>query len=307
MDPASFSRVGDQSAVTAQPQTPEQRKQAMQALISCPTFSIHCRQRQPGELRAAQESFPLPVPGCTRVHWTGYAAESSFGATAYFIRRPEGNILVDVPRWTPLLAQRLQQLGGVRWIFLTHRDDVGDHQAWAEATGAQRIIHRSEANRRQGTDKCEVQLEGEGPWQLTASGSVQAVPHSSSSGGSNASSHGGDAGTGSSSGTGTEEDVLLLFTPGHTAGCLSLLYRPDQALFTGDHLAWSNRLQRLTIFRAYNWHSVPQQLDSVAALRDLDFVHVLPGHGRRAVLADAADRRRQIDELLAAEGWRGGA
>lgn len=65
---------------------------------------------------------------------------------------PQGNILVDVPRWTPLLAQRLQQLGGVRWIFLTHRDDVGDHQAWAEATGAARIIHRSEANRRQGTE-----------------------------------------------------------------------------------------------------------------------------------------------------------
>lgn len=59
---------------------------------------------------------------------------------------------MDVPRWSPLLAQRLQQLGGVRWIFLTHRDDVGDHQAWAEATGASRIIHRSEANRRQGTE-----------------------------------------------------------------------------------------------------------------------------------------------------------
>ena len=33
----------------------------------------------------------------------------------------QGNILVDVPRWTPLLAQRLAALGGVRWIFLTHR------------------------------------------------------------------------------------------------------------------------------------------------------------------------------------------
>lgn len=265
----------------------------MQALISCPTFSIHCRQRQTGELRAAQESFPLPVPGCASVHWCGFAAEGSFGATAYFVRRPQGNILVDVPRWTPLLAQRLQQLGGVRWIFLTHRDDVGDHQAWAEATGAARIIHRSEANRRQGTDKCEVQLEGEGPWQLTASGSVQAVPPTSSDGGADA--------------PGMEGDVLLLSTPGHTAGCLSLLYCPDRALFTGDHLAWSHRLQRLTIFRAYNWHSVAQQLDSVAKLRDLDFLHILPGHGRRWQAAGAADRQHRIDELLAAEGWRGGA
>ncbi|KAL4451175.1 hypothetical protein ABPG77_009247 [Micractinium sp. CCAP 211/92] len=300
MAPDTFSRVGDQSAVTAQPQTPEQRMAAMQALISCPTFSIHCRQRQPGELRAAQESFPLNVPGCSSAYWCGFAAESSFGATSYFIRRPQGNILVDVPRWSPLLAQRLQQLGGVRWIFLTHRDDVGDHQAWAEATGASRIIHRSEANRRQGTDKCEVQLEGEGPWQLTASGSVQAASPSGTSGTS------GSSGSGAADGS-TDDNVLLVSTPGHTAGCLSLLYRPDAALFTGDHLAWSHRLQRLTIFRAYNWHSVEQQLDSVAKLRDLDFLHILPGHGRRWQAADAADRQRHIDELLAAEGWRGGA
>lgn len=53
------------------------------------SFSIHCRQRQPGELRAAQESFPLPVPGCASVYWCGFAAERSFGATAYFIRRPQ--------------------------------------------------------------------------------------------------------------------------------------------------------------------------------------------------------------------------
>lgn len=65
----------------------------------------------------------------------------------------QGNLLVDVPRWTPLLAQRLQQLGGVRWVFLTHRDDVSDHAAWAAHFPAcQRIIHAKEVNRRQGTE-----------------------------------------------------------------------------------------------------------------------------------------------------------
>lgn len=60
---------------------------------------------------------------------------------------------MDVPRWTPLLAQRLQQLGGVRWVFLTHRDDVSDHAAWAAHFPAcQRIIHAKEVNRRQGTE-----------------------------------------------------------------------------------------------------------------------------------------------------------
>lgn len=59
---------------------------------------------------------------------------------------------MDVPRWTPLLAQRLAALGGVRWVFLTHRDDVGAHERWAQHFGATRIIHRLEANRRQGTE-----------------------------------------------------------------------------------------------------------------------------------------------------------
>lgn len=85
---------------------------------------------------------------------------------------------------------------------------------------------------------------------------------------------------------------------------MSLLFRPDGGvLFTGDHLAYSQRLGRLTIFRAYNWHSVAQQLDSVAALRQLRFLTVLPGHGRRAQFADASERERQLGLLLAAEGW----
>jgi hypothetical protein len=141
--------------------------------------------------------------------------------------------------------------------------------------------------------QCEVLLEGQGPWQLPSS------PDSSSS-----SSSGSGADKGAHSGS-DGDDVQLVFTPGHTAGCVSLLYLPDQALFSGDHLAWSHRLQRLTIFRAFNWHSVAQQLDSAAALRQLEFLHLLPGHGRRADFADAADRVRQLDAMLAAEGYSG--
>jgi hypothetical protein len=42
----------------------------------------------------------------------------------------------------------------------------------------------------------------------------------------------------------------------------------------------------------------------VAKLRGLDFLHVLPGHGRRARLADAAQREEQLGALLAAEGYK---
>ena len=37
MAPASFTRAGDMSAVTHQPQSPEERQAAMQALLACPT------------------------------------------------------------------------------------------------------------------------------------------------------------------------------------------------------------------------------------------------------------------------------
>jgi glyoxylase-like metal-dependent hydrolase (beta-lactamase superfamily II) len=139
--------------------------------------------------------------------------------------------------------------------------------------------------------QCEVLLEGQGPWKLPSSRDSSISSSIGSGGGAHSASE--------------NDDVQLVFTPGHTAGCVSLLYPPDQALFSGDHLAWSHRLQRLTIFRAYNWHSVAQQLDSAAALRQLEFLHLLPGHGRRAEFSGSADRVRQVDSMLAAEGYSG--
>ena len=43
-------------------------------------------------------------------------------------------------------------MGGVRYMFLTHRDDVAEHGKWAEALGAERILHVKECNEQQGTE-----------------------------------------------------------------------------------------------------------------------------------------------------------
>lgn len=40
------------------------------------------------------------------------------------------------------------------------------------------------------------------------------------------------------------------------------------------------------------------QAKSVEKLQDLDFLHVLPGHGRRAHFKDAEDRKQQIQLCL---------
>jgi glyoxylase-like metal-dependent hydrolase (beta-lactamase superfamily II) len=60
-------------------------------------------------------------------------------------------------------VRRLEALGGIAHIFLTHRDDVADAGRYAEHFGSRRIIHREELSSQPGA---EVVLDGEGPWEL---------------------------------------------------------------------------------------------------------------------------------------------
>ncbi|GAQ88104.1 metallo-beta-lactamase family protein [Klebsormidium nitens] len=264
MAPETFSHLNGQSAVHRQPQTPDERTRALQALLACPTASIRT-ETPPKDIKDAQNTFPLAIdpetlPG---VYHSGYHSENSYGATSYFVHRPErGNILIDSPRFTEVLAKRIEQMGGVRYMFLTHQDDVADHAKWAARFGCERIIHEDDV--RSSTRDVERKLEGSGPWTL-------------------------------------DEEVELIHTPGHTAGCVSLFYKPHKALFTGDHLAYSRRQEGLSIFRGVNWYSVSKQIDSVRKLIPLDFLWLLPGHGRRYHFESEADRREKLEELVAQE------
>jgi hypothetical protein len=56
--------------------------------------------------------------------------------------------------------------------------------------------------------------------------------------------------------------------------------------------------------REVNWYSFPLQLDSVHKLLAVDFLHVLPAHGRRRHLRDAAERTTLLNELLEREGFK---
>ena len=68
--------------------------------------------------------FPLLVEDL--VYYCGFNSPKSFGGNSYFIRHPDGNWLIDSPKFIKPLVRRLEELGGIDFIFLTHRDDVAD-------------------------------------------------------------------------------------------------------------------------------------------------------------------------------------
>jgi glyoxylase-like metal-dependent hydrolase (beta-lactamase superfamily II) len=132
-------------------------------------------------------------------------------------------------------------MGGIRYMYLTHRDDVADHQKYADHFGCERILHKDELTR--GTRDVEIQLSGSEPYQLAP-------------------------------------DLLIIPVPGHTKGHTVLLYE-NKFLFTGDHLAWDEELNQLVAFNDACWYSWSEQLKSMRRLENYSFEWVLPGHGRR--------------------------
>jgi len=139
-----------QSFVKKQPADDHVWRRALHAVVSCPTSSI-------GADRSAKEAArDLPVHLEGPVYRCGYSSEDSYGAQSYFLRREVGNFLVDSPRFAAPLVKRIEELGGVRSMFLTHRDDVADHARFHERFGCERIIHRDDA-----VIDAEVLLEGD--------------------------------------------------------------------------------------------------------------------------------------------------
>ena len=166
---------------------------------------------------------------------------ASFGAASYLIRRAGGNVLVDSPRFTAPVAEALARLGGVKYMFLTHQDDVADHAKFRGRFGCERILHRADVSR--GTAGVEIVLEGTEPVALAP-------------------------------------DLLLIPVPGHTRGSTCLLF-DEKYLFTGDHVAWNAERKQIYAFRDACWYDWQEVRRSMARLAEYRFEWVLPGHGRR--------------------------
>jgi glyoxylase-like metal-dependent hydrolase (beta-lactamase superfamily II)/ferredoxin len=248
MAPATFTRREEQASVHAQPRSEEDAFRALQALVACPTASIGTTERHDAEKAVA--SFPLPI--ADGVFHCGFHSSQSFGAASYLVLREDGNVLVDSPRFAAPLVKRIAEMGGVRWMFLTHQDDVADHARFRERFGCERVLHAADVG--PDTESVERRLEGTEPVELAP-------------------------------------DLVAIPVPGHTEGSTCLLFR-GEVLFTGDHLAWSESLGELYAFRDACWMDWSVQIASMRRLAAFDFEWALPGHGRRCRFPKPEMRRR---------------
>jgi glyoxylase-like metal-dependent hydrolase (beta-lactamase superfamily II)/ferredoxin len=248
MVPSVYDRSGDYSRVYHQPDPGDENRSALEALIACPTASIGTQQRH--EIAPVLQGFPLPITD--EVFHCGYHSKMSFGATSYLIRRPEGNLMIDSPRWSPALAQRIAACGGVRFLFLTHKDDVADHARYAAFFGCERILHEGDLTG--ATQTVERILKGDEPQALS-------------------------------------EDLLLIPVPGHTRGSTCLLYK-NRYLFSGDHLFWDRHRERVYASKRVCWYDVESLAQSVQRIGDYSFEWLLPGHGARIHLSRSAMKKQ---------------
>jgi glyoxylase-like metal-dependent hydrolase (beta-lactamase superfamily II)/ferredoxin len=223
--PPVFGEAPRTSFVKAQPGSAPERRQALQALLACPTGSIGCLGGD--DPKAVAGDFPRVIEG--PVSYCGFNSPKSYGGNSYLVSDPAGNWLIDSPKFVAPLVRRLEALGGVAHIFLTHRDDVADAEMFARHFGSLRIIHEDELSSQPGT---EVVLRGDEPWELAPG--VLAVP-----------------------------------TPGHTVGHCVLLYRErflfsgDHLAWDRD----TRRLTAYEDYCLYSWPQQAESVARLAAYR----------------------------------------
>jgi glyoxylase-like metal-dependent hydrolase (beta-lactamase superfamily II)/ferredoxin len=234
--PRLFQAVGGASVVARQP-TAGATTDAWLAAQACPTQSIGTASRQPRPGRL----YPREIEPGSGVFDCGYCSVDSFGASAWFVRRPHGNVLVDSPRFTAGMARSFAEQGGLAHVVLTHQDDVADARRWAEQFGARVWIHADD--RRAAPFATDI-LEG--------GDDVEVQP-----------------------------GLVAVPTPGHTRGSVMYLldgrwlFSGDSLAWShqrGDLTAFRDACW-------WSWRAQADSLDRLAGRHR--FAWVLPGHGAR--------------------------
>lgn len=260
------------------PETEKEVRDAWRALLACPTGSIGA----PKGMKPPEGVFPYRCAGGTDesgdpddpgVFYLGYTSRDSFGANSFYVPpRPDldrGGLMVDAPRWRPDLADRVEALGGVEHVLLTHRDDVADYDRYADRFDARVWIH--EVERGAAPDATDLlELDAADP---QGEATAEVAP-----------------------------GVTALHVPGHTRGSI-LFAVDDRYLFTGDTIYWSRHLDDVSVFPSatwYSWDALVGSMDRLAgmvAAGDLVFEWVLAGHGGRG-RAPAGEMAGRLEAMV---------
>ena len=257
--PDVFGDQGDFSFVYKQPQSKEGNINAMHALLSCPVGSIGNRAQDKPDVK---DDFPLALT--KNVYYSGFNSAASYGGNSFFVTHPDGNWLIDSPKYLPHLEKRFTALGGIKYIFLTHRDDVADADKYARAFGAERIIHRHELSSQ---PDAEIIIDDEDSVQFAA-------------------------------------DFKIIVSPGHTRGHMLLLYKdsvlfsgdhlsydPDQNILCAHEghcwYSWQEQIKSMKRLSAYRFewllagHGNRVHLNKDVMQQKLDdLIKRMPGLGR---------------------------
>lgn len=217
--PAVFGETNGYSMVERQPDSSHERRDAMRALLCCPTGSIGTK--GPNNAKEVVNDFPLLLD--EQVYYTGFNSAKSYGGNSYFIQRDDGNWLIDSPKYLAQLVTGIKSLGGLRYIFLTHRDDVADAKRYADEFGAQRIIHRRDLSAQ---PDAEIVIDGNDVIDMA-------------------------------------EGIKIIPSPGHTAGhCLLLLnekylFTGDHLAWNRD----TESLEAWSDYAWYSWEQQKQSIE----------------------------------------------
>jgi glyoxylase-like metal-dependent hydrolase (beta-lactamase superfamily II) len=175
------------------------------------------------------------------VYFSGLLPEAG-DANSYFIKHPgkSGNWLINSPKFDNQLVDEIRSMGGISYIFATHRDVVSYASELAHIFNAKRIIHEGDI---EAIPDAEIVIQGDIP-QVIAE----------------------------------DPDFSIVPTPGHTEGSC-VLFHKNIYLFSGDSLAIHGNSFHIES-PAWTWQDHGTLIESVARLSTRQFSWVLPDHGQ---------------------------
>lgn len=238
--PKNFSKISPYYVVTKQPETPQELDEVLNALVCCPLGSIGAEGSEyKSGIGAAVKRYPEEIEN--GIFYLGFNSPDSYGGKSYFIKNSSGNWMVDSPKFSSRLVKFIQEQGGLKYIFLTHRDDVAEASAYAAEFGAKRIIHKEDLEAQK---EAEIVIEG-----------IDSIE--------------------------PEPGFTIVPTPGHTMGHCMLLHNDvlfSGDVFTSRTYHDENIETWPPYYCWWNWD---EQTKSIERLLSFQFRVMLPSHGRR--------------------------